>query len=305
MTAAGLRLVPPISPDPPFAWAPGIYQDISHRAYHLDALGDRPTLSRSCALTLCTETTKAAHREHPRLGGAGGKKATMAMDNGSVIHRLMLGAGPDICILDGYEDYKTKQAQLDKKMAIEMGAIPILRHAYNAALRVSQQLTQVLLEDFDIYMEEHQKEVTILWEEDGVRCRGRADLWNPQAVTIRDLKITEDANPGKFSRGEALRRGCDIQSWAYPLGIGTNIPAMLGRVRFEFVLCEVVDGEVRDVCVAEVPPDLEDLGRMRWDRAKGIWRECLKSGKWPGYGRRMLDGPPPYVLTAEEYASFS
>ena len=44
-------------------------------------------------------------------------------------------------------------------------------------------------------------------------------------------------------------------------------------------------------CVMGLAPSLEDLGKRRLERARGIWRHCTETGEWPGF--------PPVIHHAE------
>jgi hypothetical protein len=76
--------------------------------YHADPCVS-PSLSQSIAHTLVTLSPRHAWLEHPRLGGQK-RKATKAMDEGSILHRLLLGEGVDVGVIHE-DDYKTKAAR--------------------------------------------------------------------------------------------------------------------------------------------------------------------------------------------------
>src|SRR5687767_12481495 len=93
----------------------GLHYNISPETYFSDP-AETPSLSASIAHTLVSKSPIHAWMQHPRLGGRG-KKPTRAMDLGSVVHALLLGAGKEYCVIrapDGepeYEDFKKKAAR--------------------------------------------------------------------------------------------------------------------------------------------------------------------------------------------------
>jgi len=66
------------------------------------------------------------------------------------------------------------------------------------------------------YLEGAQTEVSMFWEEDGLKCKGRIDAIKKfgDKVALLDLKTTMDANRGSFNR-EVFNRRYDIQAAYY------------------------------------------------------------------------------------------
>jgi len=122
------------------------------------------------------------------------------------------------------------------------------------------------------------KEVTVVWVENGVLCKARID--SLLVDNIVDLKTTRDAAPGVFRR-QAHMLGYHIQGAFYRRGLravmGDEAPK-----RFSFV------------CVENSPPHLvqcfeihdEELARADAiiDQAFERWAVCKETGEWPGYG---------------------
>lgn len=82
--------------------------NVSEAAYHADPCPS-PSLSQSIAHTLITQSPRHARLEHPRLGGQQ-RASTKAMDEGAILHKLLLGAGADFEMVVA-DDWRTKAAK--------------------------------------------------------------------------------------------------------------------------------------------------------------------------------------------------
>ncbi len=80
--------------------------NVTEAAYHADPC-DRPSLSHSIAHTLVSESPRHAWIEHPRLGGNRERVSTRAMDDGAILHRLLLGEGAGFEMVMA-DDWRTK-----------------------------------------------------------------------------------------------------------------------------------------------------------------------------------------------------
>jgi hypothetical protein len=124
---------------------PGLYPDIPHDVYLADpVLGG--SLSHSGAKTIVNKTP--ALFAYERENGRANKRA---YDIGHAAHQIVLGVGPDIEIVqkvtkDGTKvdatDYQTKSAQDFRDAAYLRGAVPILRHEYEATVAMADAIRQ-------------------------------------------------------------------------------------------------------------------------------------------------------------------
>lgn len=269
-----------------------LLRDVSHADYHLDNLPGAPHLSRSIALTLLTRSPRHAWCLHPKLGGQRQADDSEATDGGSLLHSLLLGEGPLVRVVEA-NDWRTKAAQQARDQAREDGAIPILERHYATLLGTATALRERLLGlgyDFDFW----EREVTITWVEEGVACKARLDLALLKAGRIADLKVTKLLTPGAFTRG-IPNYGLDIQAHVYEQALAAVEPELAGRVRMEFLLLE--SRPPFEVAVVPIAESMRSLGRTRWAHARGIWRRCLESGQWPGYGVLAPVEAPAWALT--------
>lgn len=278
---------PPVEYQPPerpvLRLGPGVYVDIAHVDY-LNDPGERPTLSSSIAQVIAeTNAFKAWHR-HPRLGAPKETAGTAATKKGSVLHKLVLGKGQDIEVVDA-ADFKTKLARELRDAAIAAGRIPIVTDKFAGLQVLAEQLRARMLEKGVTLAGE--TELTAIWERDGVLCRCRFDHFDGAEAVIDDPKFTTSASPEDFTR-KMVEYGYDIQWAAYTEAIETLYPDLVGRVRMRFVVSEAnEDDPSNEVSVIEPDGTMRELGRKRWRRAKEIWRRCLAGGveveHWPGY----------------------
>jgi hypothetical protein len=130
-----------------------------------------------------------------------------------------------------------------------------------------------------------------------VWCRARLDAWEPDAVTIHDLKTCEDAR--RSAEGaNIIRYGRDITAAAYIEAVETLRPELQGRVKYRFHFCE--PDPPYGVMEAELTGELLELGRRKWRRAVETWGRCLVKKDWPGYSESVVRiDAPGWALEAD------
>lgn len=243
--------------------------------YHADPC-ERPSLSSSIAHTLVTRSPLHAWTEHPRFGNIR-KAATKEQSDGSIIHNLLLGTGPEIVVVDA-PDFRTKAAREKRDEALAANALPIIADKYVMLKTVALELTKKL-QDFG-YALDGESEVAIEWESNGVLCRAMIDHIFWDAFIALDLKTITSADSATCTR-HAYNFGYDIQHAAYSEAIITLNEAWAGRLDFLFAFMELDP----PYAVVLRKPDglLVELGKRRWQRAKEIWKRCLERDEWPSY----------------------
>ena len=248
-----------------------------------------PSLSQSIARVLVTESPRHAWLRHPRLGKQP-EEATAALDDGSILHKLLLGKGASVEIIAA-DSYRGKAAQELRDAATAAGRIPILAARYTELAKAAQLLRQQSAAlGFALT---GQSEVALEWSEgddDPVLCRGRLDHVFLDRGIIYDVKKTRSANPF-YLRRKFVELGYDIQYAAYTRALAKLTPEFEGRVDFVFLFMEIEP----PYSVVPVRPDgaFREIGSMRWQRAVEIWRKCLAADAWPSYcdSAITLDAP--------------
>lgn len=128
-----------------------------------------------------------------------------------------------------------------------------------------------------------ESEVSIVWDENGRRCKARLDRWAPnmpRGASVADLKSTRDAQPERW-RLQAIREKLYMQTAWYTRGLralGMEVPAE----RFYFLAYEKSEPFASSFhtfaadYVADADEAIDDL--------LGLLKRCEESGQWPGFG---------------------
>jgi hypothetical protein len=111
--------------------------NVSEAAYHADPCGS-PSLSQSIAHTLITQSPRHAWLEHPRLGGQQ-RVSSKVMDEGSILHKLLLGAGAQFEMVVA-DDWRTKAAKEARDVIIAGGRIAILAHNFEKLMKAAERI---------------------------------------------------------------------------------------------------------------------------------------------------------------------
>lgn len=276
---------------------PGIYCDIPHATYLADPC-KIPTLSASVAQVLNDESPKHAWQAHPRLGGkADEEDDTEAKDRGTIVHKLLLGRGPDVVPVEA-NDWRTKIAKEARDAARAAGQVPVLARKL-ASYRSAAQALEIRLLQSMVAFQGGKPEVTVVWESDGVLCRARMDYLriSDTDCIIDDVKTCESANPCAVG-AKMVSFGADIQAAAYVEAMETLRPELAGRItiRFDYVECRAP----HEVSVNVPSGAMLELGRHKWRQAKETWRRCNERQEWPGYPSGVHRAePPPWALSED------
>lgn len=273
-----------------------LLKGVSHQEYHSDSLPGAPRLSRSIAVKLLDQSPFHAYAAHPLLGGAveESDEETEERASGSLIHELLLGGGLGIAVCP-YDSWRTNASKDARDEALSNGLLPVLEPKYHAGQK-TVGLIRKRVAELDIDLATFEPEITALWESGGVACKSRSDLLSLGLGKLLDIKITTKINEGAFDR--SIRAyGLDIQAVAYAEGVAAAHPELAGRIDLEFLVCE--RKPPYDVMVKGLSPAWLSIGETRWARAKKVWKECLASSHWPGWGIRPPAEPRPWDLQEE------
>lgn len=265
--------------------------------YHADPCST-PSLSSSIAQILINASPLHAYTAHPRLGNAPRDSARRA-EIGSVAHKLALGAGAEVAILD-FKDFRTNAAKDARALALSEGKLPILTEDYDAAKALAGPLAEAAQEYMGIPISDCLAERVIIWQEaSGGWRRAMIDLMTPDYRTLLDLKTTE-ASAAPVACARRVYEGYQVQDAFYRRAADALEPAGMGLRRFGFIFAE------QSAPYAVSPPiELseagQDLGRRQVERACKVWDECINSGHFPSYPRKAYTAEPPsWALTQEE-----
>ncbi len=269
--------------------------------YHADPAAV-PSLSASMAGTLVNDCAARAYHLHPRLGGAVRGDVSDEMDEGTLVHAVLLGTldQGQISIVDA-PDWRTKAAQQTRDELRAAGKVPMLARKYERLIGACDRVREALARegvDFGTMLTEN----AALWVARSttgaaVQCRSMIDAFDPSAGVVWDLKTTDSAHPRAF-RASAERYGYDIQAHAYRLAVAACMPDFAGRVGFRWACVEVRAPYV--VAVYEPSGAMRELGRVKWEQAVDTWERCLRTDRWPGYvdGVGVIDASPWSIADA-------
>lgn len=145
------------------------------------------------------------------------------------------------------------------------------------------------------YLSEGEGEVTILWEEMGVKLKSRLDWLSPLAAC--DLKSTKSGSPTGFPK-EVANYETLAQAAMY-----TDAIAFAGLAPRPYKLIAVESDAPHAVQVFNVSPALIEVGRHQYRGWLRKLLECRASGEWPAYSTGELElVMPSWFLTNREAA---
>ena len=282
----------------------GIHYDVSAEDYRADPTPE-PSLSRSVAKTIISESPLHGFYSHPRLGLGSvpsfGVERETKMDFGELGHQMLLGKGSEV-VVGPWPTWQTNDSKAFYESAKASGKIPVLQHVYDRATMMTagarSELERLgIAKDFDAAT----SEVTIIWQEEGQYLRCRPDKLliheDTHTATIFDLKIGGMANPQKIDR-QIDDMFYDLQAVYYTRGLTAARPDLAGRVRFKFLFVE--DSWPFTVVDTELSGEYRATGESRFNRAFKAWKTARTSGVWPRFtSGTYTANPPPWALARE------
>ena len=128
------------------------------------------------------------------------------------------------------------------------------------------------------------KEVSIFWEEDGIKCKARLDILSGETrvgIVISDLKKTNSANPDDISKA-IFNYGYHRQAAWYLRGCrAVGIDAKVFILTF-------VEPETHLVTPAVLLPQVIERGAEECEKGLSIYRQCLSTNKWPCFSDNKI-----------------
>jgi hypothetical protein len=223
-----------------------------------------------------------------------------AWDLGHAAHMTVLGAGPEVVVIDA-DSWRTKAAQQQRDEARAAGAVPLLAADAQRVQDMAASLRAHPVASRVLHPDSGRPEVSLFWHDEqyGVDRRGRVD-WLRRAdasgrLIVVDLKTAASADPGEFARAAArygyAQQAAFYQDLVVGLGLASSAP-------FVFVVVEKEPPYL--VSVIELDEPSLAAGRALNERAMRLFRECTDSGVWPGLTEDTvaLVSLPPWALAA-------
>lgn len=282
---------------------PGIYQDMASADYFSDPC-PATSLTQSIAKILLAQSPLHAWHAHPRLNPDWRPDDDTKFDVGNVAHKLMIGRGKEIEVLEAPDWNATgmgKGAKTElharRDAARADGKVAVLGKTVSRADRmVKAAHEQLELRGLGNLFNEGVGEVVTAWQEPGGWwCRQMIDWLTPNRRMFADFKTTDmSVAPQGLGRMMA-NAGWPIQAAMAERGLDILDPENAGRRRFFFVVQETtVPYALNVVEIAEGPLT---MGRKMLDMAFHIWKDCIMRDRWPGYPPEIV--VPQYPSWAE------
>lgn len=133
----------------------------------------------------------------------------------------------------------------------------------------------------DLFGGKGMSEVTILWEDDGIACKARPDRIATMGdeTIILDIKTCRDASERGFARAVGEYGYHNKAAWY--LDAANRISERERR----FVFLAVENSEPYASALYELTDEAVGQGREQNRIALAQYRDCVSTGRWPGYPR--------------------
>jgi PDDEXK-like domain of unknown function (DUF3799) len=272
-------------------FAPGVHQ-IPADVYH----AQRVSLSSSGARKLLPPSCPAKFRYE--LDNPPPPKKTF--DIGTAAHRLVLGDGPDLVVVDA-KRWDSDAVKAEVAAVRAEGAIPLKRGEYEAVVAMATVLRQHPLASALFDPERGKPEQSLFWQDraTGVQCRARLD-WLPETdggrLLVADYKSAANASTAAFHQAVKDYRYDQQDEW-YTTGV--EAVGLAEDVVMVFVVQEKTPPYLINVC--QCSPMWLLMAEDRNKRAREVFKRCTETGKWPGYGPDVeMVSPPTWLETEHE-----
>lgn len=274
---------------------PGIWTGVPTAMYHTGP-APAPELSSSVLQALLAGSPLHAWAAHSRLNPNAEREDARNMEIGSVAHKLVLGAGADIVVLD-FKDYRTNAAKAARDEATALGKIPCLACDFVRAEELSVGLAVAAEAFMGMPISKCLREVVLLWRNPKTGCWRKAmlDICTPDLLRWADLKTTQ-ASVAPDPCAKRIYDGYHVQAAFYRSGLDALHPEGRGRRSFGFIF-----GETSAPFAVSAPIDLTpggwELAQQQVDVGSALWDSCLKLDRWPAFDQDPQQAePPPYVV---------
>lgn len=271
--------------------APGVY-DLPVDVYHADPVAGG-SLSSSGARAMLPPSCPARYRWELDNPGTG---STRAFDLGTAAHRLVLGAGEPIHVVDA-PDWRTKAARAEAETMRQAGYVPLLAHDYAV---VEAMATTLRAHPVAAALLDPNRggaaEQTLVWQDQrtGVWCRALID-WLPtptpgRRYIVPDYKTANAADLESLRRAMATFRYHQQAAWYVD---GIRAVGLDPEPGFVFIVQEkappyLVTIYYPDAIAMRGAAGLNHVARTRW-------AHCNATGEWPGHATDIVElSLPPW-----------
>lgn len=261
-------------------WNGRVIDGMPHGDYIRDPVPGRSLSSTGARLLIPPNCPRKFdyQRRHPSM-------PSLAFELGTAAHRPVLGAGPELVVVDAIS-WRTDDAKAQKKAALAAGQIPVLPHQFDQVEEMAAAVREHPLAGKLLAPGSGVPEQSLFWRdpESGVMCRARFDWLSGLKTTsgkliVVDYKTTTCADPDKLV--SAIRR------YRYHMQAAWYIDAVIGcRLADDAVFLFVFQETERPYVITVM--ELHDIrglwiGRELNDHARKVYARCMELGVWPGH----------------------
>lgn len=256
---------------------PGAYR-MESRLYHADPCAV-PSLSSGLARLMLDASPLHVWTGHPALNPKWRPDdGTNRLALGSVVHQIVLGAGAKIAHIEGFDDYRKKDAQALRDAAYARGETPVLTHQLELATRIARaavnQVPPGIFSGGD-------SEIVIAAQDGPSWLRAQLDWWSADRLTIVDYKTDGGlVSPDKWP-AKCASMGYEVQAAFYLRVLALAFPELAGRVRFLFVTQEIEPPYA--LATYEIAQADLFVAERKVFAAVERWAECMRADTWPAY----------------------
>lgn len=263
---------------------PGVY-NLPVEAYHGDPVKGG-SLSSSGARKLLPPSCPAKFRHWLDEGQAPSRE----FDIGHAAHRLVLGAGPELVVVEA-DDWRTKAARVARDEAHACGAVPLLPHEYEQVAAMAAALRRHPVAAALLDPTRGRAEQTVIWFDDEFQVWRRAlldylpDLKPGRRMIIADYKTANSGAPADVPKS--------MHSYGYHQQMDwylTGVKALGLHGDKDPAAVLIFQEKTKPYLVSIFQPDQSamDVARTRNRKAVDIYRHCTLTGEWPGYGDDVM-----------------
>ncbi|MGH3680595.1 MAG: PD-(D/E)XK nuclease-like domain-containing protein [Natronosporangium sp.] len=277
--------------------SPGVY-DLPAEVYHRDPVPGG-SLSQSGAKLLLPPSCPALYayeQEHGRPGRRLSRHDAAPLRIGGAAHRLVLGAGAEIERVEA-DSWRTKAAQATGDAAEAAGRIPLLTAEHDQVLAMAAAVEQHPIAGPLFRPGSGRPEQSLFWRDQAhpdVWRRARPD-WLPHPGSGR--MILPEYKTAKSAARDAVERA--IWDHGYHIQDAWYCDAVLAlQLAGEVAFVLVVQEKTPPYLVHVVEPDAPAVrvGRLQARMAIDVYRQCRRTGRWPGYAEDVtLVSLPPWA----------
>lgn len=243
----------------------GLHADIPELEYHADTV----SLSVSGAKTLLKSPALFRHnQEHPPFKDV--------WEFGSAVHAIVLGSGMEAIYVTPCDDWRTKAAQDERRIAREERLSPITPSEWETACDMADALALHPIAGKLFSGGNPEVSAYCIDDETGVMRRARFDYLRDDLIV--DYKTDRTSDPREFGRTAANFGYAQQAAWYL------DIAHDLGHDVRGFLFVVQMKEPPYLVSVCELTADAIDRGRDLNHRALEMFRDCTESGIWPGWG---------------------